>query len=121
MSLRVRNSLGMGPLKGQSRAGISGRRNRHASTMDCAAKQKDGSTQAVKDAGTNVAAPPVSPSNVDLAREEYDRAVSDYQNCLLDNTANLSACERQRAAMNGAATVLFGRSNKGNTIVNDGR
>jgi hypothetical protein len=49
------------------------------------------------------------------------RAVSDYQNCLLDNTANLSACERQRAAMNGAATVLFGRSNKGNTIVNDGR
>jgi hypothetical protein len=88
---------------------------------DCAAKQKEGSTQAANDAGTNVAGPPVNPSNVDRARDEYDRAVVDYQSCVLDNTANLSACERQRAAMNGAATVLFGKSNKRNTLVNDGR
>ena len=87
----------------------------------CAAKQKEGSTQAASDAGTNAAGPPVSPNNVDRARDEYDRAVIDYQNCLLDNTANLSACERQRAAMNAAATILFGPPNKRSAIVNEGR
>ncbi len=54
-----------------------------------------------------------------LARDEYDRAVGDYQNCLLENTANLSACERQLVAMNAAATILFGRPTKRNTLVNE--
>jgi hypothetical protein len=87
----------------------------------CAAKQKEGSTLAASDTGTNAAGPPLSPNNVDRARDEYDRAVIDYQNCLLDNTANLSACERQRAAMNAAATILFGPPNKKSAIVNEGR
>jgi hypothetical protein len=84
---------------GTQRAGIFCRFNRRAAAGGRAAKQKEGSTQAASDAGTNAAGPPVSPNNVDRARDEYDRAVIDYQNCLLDNTANLSACERQRAAM----------------------
>ena len=87
----------------------------------CAAKQKTESSQPATDTATSGAGPPVSPNNLHLARDEYDRAVADYQSCLLDNTANLSACERQRAAMNAAATIVFGPSNKKNTIVNDGR
>jgi hypothetical protein len=87
----------------------------------CAAKQKTESTQPASDTATSRAEPPVSPDNLHLARDEYDRAVTNYQNCVLDNTSNLSACERQRAAMNSAATILFGPSNKKNTIVNDGR
>ena len=87
----------------------------------CTAQPKAVSTDPPSDITTSGAGPPVSPNNVDLARDEYDRAVTDYQNCLLDNTANLSVCERQRAAMNAAATILFGPSNKKSTIVNDGR
>jgi len=34
------------------------------------------------------------------ATEAYERAVADYNNCILDHTANLSACEKQRAIMN---------------------
>ena len=64
---------------------------------------------------------PVSSNNLNLPRDDYDRAVANYQSCVLENTANLSACEKQKAAMNGAATKLFGPSNKKNTIVNDGR
>jgi hypothetical protein len=85
----------------------------------CAAKQNAVSTQPASNTGTNVAGPPVSPNNVDLARDEYDRAIIDYQNCVLDNTANLSVCEKQRAAMNSAATILFGRPSKRNTLVNE--
>jgi hypothetical protein len=85
----------------------------------CAAKPKAVSTDPPSDITTSGAGPPVSPNNVDLARDKYDRAVADYQNCLLDNTANLSVCERQRAIMNSAATILFGRPNKRNTIVNE--
>ncbi len=85
----------------------------------CIAKQKTESTQTASETATSGAAPMAGPSNVDLARDEYDRAVADYQNCLLDNTANLSACERQRAAMNAAATILFGRPTKRNTLVNE--
>jgi hypothetical protein len=87
----------------------------------CAAKQKELPTQPASDPATSGAASPGSPNNVDLARDEYDRAVADYQNCILDNTANLNACERKRATMNAAATVLFGRPNKGSSIVNEGR
>lgn len=84
----------------------------------CAAKQK-ALSEATSGTVTIEAMPPVSPNNVDLARDEYDRAVADYQNCLLENTANLSACERQLVAMNGAATILFGRPTKRNTLVNE--
>jgi len=34
------------------------------------------------------------------ATDAYERAVADYDNCILDHTANLSACEKQRAIMN---------------------
>jgi len=87
----------------------------------CAAKQKTESTQPSSDIATSGAGPPVTPDNLHRARDEYDRAVANYQNCVLDNTANLSACERQRAAMNAAATIFFGPSNKKNTIVNEAR
>jgi|SRR6516225_1345811 hypothetical protein len=87
----------------------------------CAAKQKAASTQPASDTATSGAGPPVSSNSLDPARNEYDRAVTNYQNCLLDNTSNLSACEKQRAAMNAAATKVFGPPNKKNTIVNDGR
>ncbi len=52
------------------------------------------------------------------ARESYDRAVADYQSCLLDHTSNVSACEKQRAMMNADANLLFGSSGPSNTIVN---
>jgi hypothetical protein len=51
----------------------------------CAAKQKELPTQPASDPATSGAASPgspnnrVSPNNVDLARDEYDRAVADYQ------------------------------------------
>lgn len=83
----------------------------------CAARQTTESTQPASNTATSGAGPTISPN--DLARTEYDRAVADYQNCLLDHTANLSACERQRAAMDKAATILFGPSKKRNTIVNE--
>jgi arsenite methyltransferase len=35
------------------------------------------------------------------ASEDYERAVADYSNCVLDHTANLNACEKQRAACRG--------------------
>jgi len=39
------------------------------------------------------------------ATEAYERAVADYKNCILDHTANLSACEKQRAIMNANSKV----------------
>ena len=39
------------------------------------------------------------------ASEDYERAVADYNNCVLDHTANLSACEKQQAVMNGLGKV----------------
>ena|SRR5690242_3078570 len=35
------------------------------------------------------------------AGEDYERAVADYNNCVLDHTSNLNACDKQRAIMNG--------------------
>jgi hypothetical protein len=49
-------------------------------------------------------------------RENYDRAVADYQSCLLDHTSNLSECEKQRALMDADAKVLFGSSGRRNSI-----
>jgi hypothetical protein len=55
--------------------------------------------------------------NGPAARENYDRAVADYQACLLDHTSNLSQCEKQRAVMNTEAKILFGSSGPKGTIV----
>lgn len=56
------------------------------------------------------------------ASENYERAVADYNNCVLDHTANLSACEKQRAIMNGLGKVssrssLSQRYTLGNTQI----
>jgi hypothetical protein len=40
------------------------------------------------------------------ATEDYERAIANYNNCILDHTANLSACEKQRAIMNAEGKVL---------------
>ncbi len=87
----------------------------------CAAKQTIATTQPASNTATSGSAPPISPNNSDLARDEYDRAVANYQSCVLDNTVNLSACEKQRAAMNSAATILFGPPSKKSGLVNDGK
>jgi len=42
----------------------------------CAAKQKTESTQPANDIATSGAGPPVTPDNLHLARDEYDRAVA---------------------------------------------
>jgi hypothetical protein len=39
------------------------------------------------------------------ASEDYERAVANYNNCVLDHTANLAACEKQRTIMNGVGKV----------------
>ena len=39
------------------------------------------------------------------ASEGYERAVADYNNCVLEHTSNLSACEKQQAIMNGLGKV----------------
>jgi hypothetical protein len=40
------------------------------------------------------------------ASEDYESAIADDNNCVLDHTSNLSACEKQRAIMNGLGKVL---------------
>jgi len=35
------------------------------------------------------------------ASEDYERAVVEYNDCVLEHTSNLSACEKQQATMNG--------------------
>ncbi len=40
------------------------------------------------------------------ASEDYERAVASYSDCILEHTANLSACEKQRAIMNGLGGVF---------------
>jgi PBP1b-binding outer membrane lipoprotein LpoB len=45
-------------------------------------------------------------SSPDLAAsEDYERAVADYNNCVLENTSNLNACAKQQAIMNGRGKV----------------
>ena len=34
------------------------------------------------------------------ASEDYERVVADYNNCVLEHTSNLGACDKQRAIMN---------------------
>jgi hypothetical protein len=37
--------------------------------------------------------------------EDYERAVADYNNCVLEHTSNLSACQKQQAIMNGLGKI----------------
>ena len=77
----------------------------------CAAKQKAVSAQAVSAQedqplvtdGSKMARES-SPGL--LASEDYERAVANYNDCILEHTANLSACEDQRAIMNADGRVL---------------
>ncbi len=39
------------------------------------------------------------------ASEDYERAVANYTDCVYDHTANLAACEKQRAIMDGLGKV----------------
>jgi hypothetical protein len=39
------------------------------------------------------------------AGENYERAIADYNNCVLEHTSNLSACAKQQAIMNGLGKV----------------
>jgi hypothetical protein len=39
------------------------------------------------------------------AGEDYERAVADYNNCVLEHTSNLAACEKQQAIMNRLGKV----------------
>jgi hypothetical protein len=39
------------------------------------------------------------------ASERYERAVADYNSCVLEHTSNLSACAKQQAIMNGLGKV----------------
>jgi hypothetical protein len=74
---------------------------------DCAAKQNAASAQGNPSETTATVGRPLTPdpparesSPGVPATEAYERAVADYNNCILDHTANLSACEKQRAIMN---------------------
>jgi hypothetical protein len=54
----------------------------------------------------NAGKPLVSDGMKSVAREsipseDYERAVADYNNCILDHTSNVVACDKQRANMNG--------------------
>ena len=58
------------------------------------------------------------------ASEDYERAVADYSNCVLDHTANLNACEKQRAIMDRLGKVSSRSSlsqsyTLGNTQINN--
>ena len=37
--------------------------------------------------------------------EDYERAVADYNNCVLEHTSNLNACQKQQAIMNGLGKI----------------
>ncbi len=39
------------------------------------------------------------------ASDDYERAVANYNNCVLDHTANVGACDGQRAIMNAEGKV----------------
>lgn len=77
----------------------------------CAAKQKAVSVYDPSET-TATAGKPLASEDPKMAREsspnlvaneDYERAVADYNNCILDHTTDLSACEKQRSIMNGKA------------------
>ena len=58
------------------------------------------------------------------ASEDYERAVANYNNCVLDHTANLNACEKQRAITDRLGKVSSRSSSSqsytlGNTQINN--
>ena len=70
----------------------------------CAAKPTAGETTA------NAAKPTISDGLKSMtsesspalpASEDYERAVANYTDCVHNHTANLTACEKQRAIMDG--------------------
>src|SRR5215469_977384 len=68
----------------------------------CAAKPTASPVQAVsaqdKDGAAKIIAPESSPELA--ASERYEHAVADYNNCMLEHTSNLAACDKQQAIMN---------------------
>jgi hypothetical protein len=81
----------------------------------CAAKQKAVSAQAVsaQEDKDRAAGKPLATdaskmgreSSPGAASEDYERAVANYNDCFLDHTANLSACEKQRLIMDRLGEV----------------
>jgi hypothetical protein len=74
----------------------------------CTAKPTAGGTTA------NAAKPTISDGSKSMtsesspslsASEDYERAVANYSDCVLDHTANLPACEKQRAIMDRLGKV----------------
>ena len=62
--------------------------------------------------GGCAAKPTVSPvqavstqAGKDGAGEDYDRAIADYNNCVLEHTSNVGACDKQQAMMNRLGKV----------------
>lgn len=56
------------------------------------------------------------------ARQDYDRAVADYQACLQSNPTNAASCDGQRQIMDADAQVLASVSRAtDSTTVNVGR
>ena len=71
-------------------------------------------------ADASTRAPESSPGAA--AGEDYERAVASYNNCILDHTANLSACDQQRAIMNAEGKVSSRSSlSQSNKIINEER
>jgi hypothetical protein len=93
----------------------------------CAAKPTAGGTTA------NAAKPTISDGSKSMtsesspslsASEDYERAVANYSDCVLDHTANLPACEKQRAIMDRLGKVSSRSSlsqsyTPGNTQINN--
>jgi hypothetical protein len=53
------------------------------------------------------------------ARENYERAVANYNDCVLDHTGNLGACDKQRTVMNGLSKISSrSSSNQSYTLEN---
>jgi hypothetical protein len=93
----------------------------------CAAKQNAVSAQNPSET-TTPAGKPLASDASKMAREsspgvvageDYERAVADYNNCVVEHTANLSACEKQRAIMNADEKALSRTSpSQSNKIIN---
>jgi hypothetical protein len=92
----------------------------------CAAKEKAVSPQASETTATT--GKPLASDAPKMAREstpglpaseDYERAVADYNKCILDHTADLNACEKQRAIMNADGKALSRPSpSQSNKIIN---
>ncbi len=79
---------------------------------------------------TNLASLTTAPDAPNMVREsrpnvavsdDYDRAVANYNNCVLEHTADLRACDDQRATMNAEGKVLSRSSSSQYKIINEAR